>query len=67
MKNKKKIIDESNSESNGEDLFDECPICQAMKAAKEKDRELTETELKEAFKKAKDQGGAVGGEWFKNG
>lgn len=47
-----------------EDLFDDCPICQAMKAVKEKGKELTPSELKEAFKKAKEQGGIVGGEWF---
>lgn len=35
-----------------EDLFDDCPICQAMKAAKERGKELSLEELKEAFKKA---------------
>ena len=47
-----------------EEFFDDCPICQAMKAAKEEDREITLAELKVAFKKAKDKGAAVGGEWF---
>ncbi len=47
-----------------EDLFDDCPVCQAIKAAQEKGGELTPTELKEAFKKAKEKGAVVGGEWF---
>jgi hypothetical protein len=56
MDKKKKIKDE--------EFFDDCPICQAMKLAKEQGRELTEEELKEAFKKAKERGAVVGGEWF---
>ena len=47
-----------------EEFFDDCPICQAMKAAKEQGREPTEEELKEAFKKAKEQGAIVDGKWF---
>lgn len=47
-----------------EEFFDDCPICQAMKAAKEQERELTQEELKEAFKKAKEGGAVVGGKWF---
>ncbi len=47
-----------------EEFFDDCPICQAMKAAKEDNREITLSELKAAFLKAKDQEGIVGGEWF---
>ena len=47
-----------------EEFFDDCPICQVMKAAKEQGREPTLEELKEAFKKAKEQGAIVGGEWF---
>jgi hypothetical protein len=35
-----------------------------MKAAQERGRVLSPEELKEAFQKAKDQGGIVGGEWF---
>ena len=49
-----------------EEFFDDCPICRAMKAAQEQGRELTLEELKETFKKAKEQGGIVGGEWFKD-
>ncbi|MFH0854503.1 MAG: hypothetical protein V1891_03350 [bacterium] len=49
----------------GDELFDDCPICRAMKAAQDKGREPTEEELKEAFKKAKEGGAIVGGEWFK--
>jgi len=48
-----------------EDLFDDCPLCQAMKFAQEKGRMPTLVELKEAFKKAKEKGSIVGGEWFK--
>lgn len=44
------------------ELFDDCPICQAMKRAEEKGEALTEAELKEAFKKAKNNGAVVGGE-----
>lgn len=49
---------------NGDDFFDDCPICRAMKAAKEQGREPTISELREAFKKAKENGAIVGGEWF---
>jgi hypothetical protein len=48
-----------------EEFFDNCSICRAMKAAKERGRELTAEELKEAFKQAKKEGAAVYGEWFK--
>jgi len=51
------------SKDDGE-FFDDCPICQVMKLAKEQGREPTLEELKEAFKKAKEQGAIVGGEWF---
>ncbi|TSC97077.1 MAG: Uncharacterized protein CEN88_195 [Candidatus Berkelbacteria bacterium Licking1014_2] len=47
-----------------EHFFDDCPICQAMKEARGQGRESTMEELKEAFKKAKEQGAVVGGEWF---
>ena len=40
--------------------FDDCPICQAMKEGKAGTLE----ELKEAFKKAKEQGAVVGGTMF---
>ena len=40
--------------------FDDCPICQAMKAGKAGTME----ELKEAFKKAKEQEAIVGGAIF---
>ncbi len=42
------------------ELFDDCPICQAMKEGKAGTRE----ELKKAFKKAKEKGAIVGGEMF---
>jgi DNA invertase Pin-like site-specific DNA recombinase len=44
------------------EFFDDCPICQAMKAAKEQGRELTLEELKAAFRKAKKKGAIIGGE-----
>jgi hypothetical protein len=47
-----------------EEFFDDCPICQAMKAAQEQGRGLTPEELKEPFKKAKEKGAVAGGEWF---
>ena len=50
--------------TNNEEFFDDCPICRLMKAAKEQGREPTTEELKEAFKKAKEGGAIVGGEWF---
>ena len=52
------------SADNGE-LFDDCPICRAMKTAAERGRDLTSEELREAFKQAKDEGGVVGGKLFK--
>ena len=61
MKNKKK---RENVSGQDDLFFDDCPICQAMKAAQERGRELSLDELKEVFQKAKDQGGVVGGEWF---
>lgn len=72
MEESKKINEEKEQKIEGElvdsfddeDLFDDCPVCQAMKAAKEQGREPTEEELKEAFAKDKEEGGAVGGDWF---
>ena len=49
---------------HGEDFFDDCPICQAMKVAKDRGKDLSEKELIEAFKKANEGGAIVGGEWF---
>ena len=45
--------------------YDDCPICRLMKACEQEGREPTEEELKAAFAKAKEEGGVVGGEWFK--
>ena len=51
--------------SNSEDEpYDDCPVCQVVKKAKEENREPTEKEIKEAMEKSKAQGGVVGGEWF---
>jgi hypothetical protein len=67
-KPKKKIRQQFKAELvdkfSDEDLFDDCPVCQAMKAAQEQGRELKAKELKEALKKAKEKGAFVGGEWF---
>lgn len=49
-----------------DDFFDDCPVCQAMKFAKENGRMPTLSELEEAFKKAKEKGAIVGGEWFES-
>ena len=38
-----------------EELFDDCPICQAMKKAKERGYELSYQELQEAFDEANRQ------------
>jgi hypothetical protein len=51
-------------QNKDEEFFDDCPICQVVKAAREQGREPTLSELKEAFKKAKDNGAVIGGEWF---
>ena len=41
-------------------LYDDCPICQAMKKAEKQGRSLTEEELKKAFTEAEKVGGVVG-------
>lgn len=51
-------------ELNDEDFFDDCPVCQAMKFAKERGRWPTMSELLKAMEKAKKQGAVVGGKWF---
>ena len=53
-KNKTKVEDDWEE-------FDDCPICQAMKKAKENGRDLTSEELLEVFKEAEKQGAVVGG------
>ncbi len=55
---------QKNQKNNKDLFFDDCSICRAMKAAEKEGRNLNEAELKEAFKKAKDNGAVVGGEWF---
>lgn len=45
---------------NEEELFDDCPICQAMKKAKERGKDLSFDELQEAFHEAEKQGATVG-------
>ena len=46
------------------DLFDDCPICQAEKNAMRRGKPLTMSELKDAFKQAKEKGAIVGGDMF---
>jgi hypothetical protein len=53
-----KIMDKTNNE----EFFDDCPIYRLIKAAKEQGRDPTAEEMKEAFKKAKEEGAIVGGE-----
>jgi len=48
-----------------EDFYDDCPICQLLKRCKDENREPSEAELRQAFEQAKQEGGIVGGEWFK--
>jgi hypothetical protein len=50
--------------TNNEEFFDDCPIYRLMKAGKKQRREPTSEELKESFKKAREKGAIVGGEWF---
>ncbi len=51
--NQKKTIDS--------DYFDDCAVCQFMKDVKRGKKEHSESELKKAFKKAKEKGTVVGG------
>lgn len=46
--------------SSSDTFYDDCPICQAMKKAEEEGRELSESELLEAFEKSKEKGAVVG-------
>lgn len=41
--------------------YDDCPICQAMKMAEKRGKDLSMEELEEAFRKAKEQGAVLGG------
>ena len=53
--------------SSSEEYFDDCPICQTLKKAKEEGREITLRELQEAMGKAQKQGAIVGGKlWEKD-
>lgn len=53
--NKQKFEPEFVDNFSEEDFFDDCPICQAMKAAKKEGRELSLPELQELFKRANDE------------
>ena len=43
------------------DYFDDCAVCQFMKDVEQGKKEHSESELKKAFKKAKEKGTVVGG------
>ncbi|MDZ7798263.1 MAG: hypothetical protein U5L76_01445 [Patescibacteria group bacterium] len=75
MKKSKKI--EKDKANHHDGYFDDCSICQAMKKAGIKMRDISDDdfyatevkpenlkEIKKAFKKAQDKGAIVGGEWF---
>lgn len=57
---KSKISDDTFLVSSSDDFFDDCPICQAMKKAQKDGRNLSESEIKEAFEESKKAGGVVG-------
>lgn len=61
--NKQGFSSNKNKIKNSE-FFDDCPICQAMKEAEKKSKDLSLPELAEAFGKAKKQGAVVGGSIF---
>jgi len=52
-----KIVDKFDDD----DFFDDCPVCQAMKFAQEKERQPTRSKLKDVLLKAKEKGAIVGG------
>lgn len=47
-----------------DDLFDDCLVCQAEKAALKRKKPLTSSELIKVFKKAKEKGAVAGGALF---
>ena len=49
---KKKTAPKNPKSSSDDFLFDDCPICQAMKRAQERGFELTHEELQVAFAEA---------------
>lgn len=63
-KEKEKFEFEVKDKFDDEDLFDDCPVCQAEKLAQKQGRTATLTELLAAFQKAKDKGAVVGGKYF---
>ncbi|MEK9174687.1 MAG: hypothetical protein AAB725_01825 [Patescibacteria group bacterium] len=60
MKRKRNFVKQNKIEQTDsfgpEDLFDDCPICQAEKEAMRRGKPLTMSELKDAFNKAKENG-----------
>ena len=58
MKNKKqeeKVSGEFTNNFSKNEFFDDCLICQAMKAAKNEDRELSFEELQKLFEKVNEE------------
>lgn len=41
-------------------FYDDCPVCLAQKKADEEGRDITESEILEAFEKSRKKGGIVG-------
>lgn len=48
--------------SSGDQFYDDCPICRAMKKAEEEGKNLDPVELAKAFNEANKMGGMVGGD-----
>lgn len=47
--------------NSGDQLFDDCPVCQVQKKALKEGRTLSEEELQAAFRASEDVGGIIGG------
>jgi len=73
----KKSKSSKKSKNHDDGYFNDCPICQAMKKSGIKMQAVSDDEyyaakikpenlkkIKKAFRKAKDKGAMVGGEWF---
>lgn len=43
-----------------DEYFDDCPICLTQKKAEEEGRDITESEILEAFEKSRKKGAIVG-------
>ncbi|EKD32858.1 MAG: hypothetical protein ACD_76C00130G0005 [uncultured bacterium] len=47
-----------------DDYFDDCPVCQYQREIERTGKPMVLSELREAFEKAKEKGGVVGGALF---